>query len=262
MAFSAASGAPPSDSPGFRQREQTPEAGGALQRREVGEDPGAPLAAVWSLGGWWHSPASATARFVPSGVLHAKRCMMHAPSAGRRPPCKQLIMLSQTCRWDAPCTRRDSWREAVQAAGVQMSRATAYRRRPRMLEGGEAARHDRRQGHAIKVCGAVRTWLEGYCQHHPHASGKAVQALLEERCGVRVSVSVTHLNRVRAALTRATRRGKNQPGAWQDGAGDLLLLAAAAGSNLLPTLECDMAPTSALLSTPWSCDPRKADGLG
>ena len=183
MAFSAASGAPPSDSAGFRQREQTPEAGGALQRREVGEDPGAPLAAVWPLGGWWHSPASATARFVPSGVLHAKRCMMHAPSAGRRPPCKQLIMLSQTCRWDAPCTRRDSWREAVQAAGVQMSRATAYRRRPRMLEGGEEAVHDRRQGHAVKVCGAVRTWLEGYCQHHPHASGKAVQALLEERWG-------------------------------------------------------------------------------
>jgi hypothetical protein len=53
---------------------------------------------------------------------------------------------------------------------------------------------------------------------------------------VGVRVSVTHLNRVRAALTRATRRGKNQPGAWQDGAGGLLLLAAAAGSNLLPTL--------------------------
>ena len=70
-----------------------------LSRREVGEDPGAPLAAARPLGSWWHSPASAIARFVPSGVLHA-------PSAGRRPPCKQLIMLSQKCRWDAPCAQR------------------------------------------------------------------------------------------------------------------------------------------------------------
>ncbi len=97
----------------------------------------------------------------------------------------------------------DSWREAVQAAGVQMSRATAYRLRQRMLEGGEEAVHDRRQGHAVKVCGAVRTWLEGYYQQHPRAPGKAVQALLEERYGVRVSV--THLNRIRAALLGATR---------------------------------------------------------
>src|SRR6266700_4668049 len=180
MAFGAASVAAPSDSPAEPARA---EAGGAQSRREVGEDPGAPLAAVRPLGGWWHSPASATARFVPAGVLHAKRCMMHAPSAGRRPPCKQLIKTRQTCRWAAPCTRRDSWREAVQAAGVQMSRATAYRRRPRMPTGGEAAWHDRRQGHAVNVCGAVRTWLERYYQHHPHASGKAVQALLEERWG-------------------------------------------------------------------------------
>ena len=86
-----------------------------------------------------------------------------------------------------------------------------------MLEGGAEAVHDRRQGHAVKVCGAVRTWLEGYYQQHPRAPGKAVQALLEERYGVRVSV--THLNRIRAALLGATRRGKNQPGAWQDGAG-------------------------------------------
>ena len=53
-----------------------------------------------------------------------------------------------------------SWREAVQAAGVQMSRATAYRLRQRMLADGEAAWHDRRQGRVIKVRGAVRIWLE------------------------------------------------------------------------------------------------------
>src|SRR6266699_7322470 len=91
-------------------------------------------------------------------------------------------------------------------------------------------------GAAAKLMGLSRRRfrLEGYYQHHPHASGKVVQALLEERCGVRVSV--TYLNRAQAALTRATRRGENQPGAWQDGAGGLFLLAAAAGSNLLPAL--------------------------
>src|SRR6266436_1071624 len=155
-------------------------------------------------------------------------------------------MLSQKCRWDAPCTRRDSWREAVQAAGVQMSRATAYRLRQRMLEGGAEAVYDRRQGHAVKVCGAVRTWLKGYYQQHPRAPGKAVQALLEERYGVRVSV--THLNRIRAALLGATRRGKNQPGAWQDGAGGLLLLAATQETDLLSTLEAAL-PTKAGANT-------------
>jgi transposase len=128
-----------------------------------------------------------------------------------------------------------SWQEAVQAAGVQMSRATAYRVRQRMLAHGEDALGERRQGHPTKVCGAVRTWLEGYYQQHPHAPGKAVQALLEGQCGRRVSV--THLDRVRAALTGATHRGKNQPGAWQDGAGGFLLLAAAQETSLLPTLE-------------------------
>jgi hypothetical protein len=94
---------------------------------------------------------------------------------------------------------------------------------------------ERRQGHPSKVCGAVRTWLEDYYQQHHRALGKAVQALLEEQCGVRVSV--THLNRLRATLTGATRWGKNQPGTWQDGAGDLLLLAATQETDLLSTLE-------------------------
>ncbi len=99
-----------------------------------------------------------------------------------------------------------SWREAVRAAGRQMSRATAYRLRQRMLAHGEGALGERRQGHASKVRGAIRTWLDGYYQQHPRAPGRAVQALLEARCGVRVSV--THLNRVRAVLTRATCRGE------------------------------------------------------
>jgi hypothetical protein len=115
-----------------------------------------------------------------------------------------------------------------------------------MLEGGAEAVHDRRQGHAVNVCGAVRTWLEGYYQQHSRAPGKAVQALLEERYGVRVSV--THLNRIRAALLGATRRGKNQPGAWQDGAGGLLLLAATQETDLLSTLEAAL-PTKAGANT-------------
>jgi len=99
-----------------------------------------------------------------------------------------------------------SWREAMQAAGLQMSRATAYRLRQRMLARGEDGMGEQRQGHPTKVCGAVRTWLEGYYQQHPHATGKAVQALLEAQSGVRVSV--THLNRLRAALSGVTRAGE------------------------------------------------------
>jgi transposase len=140
-----------------------------------------------------------------------------------------------------------SWREAVQTAGVQMSRATAYRLCQRMLTHGEDAIGERRQGQPTKVCGAIRAWLEGYYQQHSRAPGRAVQALLKAHAGVRISV--THLNRIRAALTRATRRGENQPGAWQDGAGGLLLLAAAAESNLLPTLEATL-PTQEDVSAP------------
>ena len=53
-----------------------------------------------------------------------------------------------------------AWREAMQTAGLHMSRATAYRQR--MLAQGEDGTGERRQGHPSKVCGAVRTWLEGY----------------------------------------------------------------------------------------------------
>jgi len=179
MAFSAASVAPPSDSPGFRQREQTPEAAGAQERREVGEDPGAPLAAVRPLGGWWHSPASAPVRFVPSGVVQAKRCMTHAPSGWKETSMQAADHAVANIQVGRAMLQGYSWREAVQAAGFQISRATAYRLRQRMLASGEAAWDDRRQGHATKVHGAVRTWLEAYYQQHARAPGKAVQALLE-----------------------------------------------------------------------------------
>ncbi len=98
-----------------------------------------------------------------------------------------------------------SWQEARHVAGIQVSRATAYRLRQRVLSHGEDAVRDGRAGHPFKVCGAVRAWLEAYYQQHPRAPGSVVQALLEEQCSVRVSV--THLNRMRAALTGATRTG-------------------------------------------------------
>lgn len=99
-----------------------------------------------------------------------------------------------------------SWRKAMHVAGIQVSRATAYRFRQAVLAQGEEALCEKRAGHPSKVRGAVRAWLEDYYQQHPRALGKAVQALLEDHCGVRISV--THLNRVRAALTGATRRGE------------------------------------------------------
>ena len=64
-----------------------------------------------------------------------------------------------------------SWQEAMQAAGLQMSRATAYRLQQRMLLRGEDDIGERRQGQPTKVCGAVRAWLEEYYQQHPRAPG-------------------------------------------------------------------------------------------
>ena len=103
-----------------------------------------------------------------------------------------------------------SWREAVQAAGAQMSRTTAYRLRQRMLAHGEDGTGERRQGHPSKVCGAVRTWLEAYYQQEPRAPGKTVQTLLEARCGMRVNVTHEGV----ALLSRAGPPRCEQARAW------------------------------------------------
>ncbi len=108
-----------------------------------------------------------------------------------------------------------SWREAAAKAGVQTSRTAAYRLLRGARARGEAALCDGRHGHPTKVRGLVREWLDAYCRGTPDASGRAVQAALRERFGL--TVSVTHINRVRATLGLSRRAsgagGKSGPSA-------------------------------------------------
>ena len=106
-----------------------------------------------------------------------------------------------------------SWHEAAAEAGVQTSRTAAYRLLQGLRAHGEAALSDGRHGHPSKVRGPVRAWLDAYCRGAPDASGRAIQAALGERFGL--TVSVTHLNRVRATLGLSRRApgagGKSGP---------------------------------------------------
>src|SRR5215469_14802997 len=90
------------------------------------------------------------------------------------------------------------WHEAVAAAGLQISRSTAYHLLKRVRTEGEAALIDGRHGHATKLRPPVRQWLEGYWQDRPGATCQEVQTALKTRFGIGVSQS--HLSRVRTAL--------------------------------------------------------------
>jgi transposase len=101
--------------------------------------------------------------------------------------------------------RGQPWHEAVRASGYPVGRSAAYRLLQRRRLEGEAVLHDGRQGHPSKLREPVRLWLEEYFRAHPEQSARQVQAALREDVSVRVSIS--HLNRVRAAcgLSRRTR---------------------------------------------------------
>ena len=94
--------------------------------------------------------------------------------------------------------RGQPWQEAAQEAGLQISQATAYRFLSRFRTEGATGLEDGRHGHASKLREPVRQWLTEYCRASPACTSRAVQAVLFERFDIRVSI--THLNRVRAAL--------------------------------------------------------------
>src|SRR5215469_10477472 len=94
--------------------------------------------------------------------------------------------------------RGQSWQEAAQEAGLQISQATAYRLLSRFRTEGAASLEDRRHGHCFKLREPVRQWLEAYCRASPACTSRTAQTALDECFGIRVSI--THLNRVRAAL--------------------------------------------------------------
>lgn len=91
-----------------------------------------------------------------------------------------------------------SAREARVSSVVSMHRTTVYRLLKRVQREGEQALIDGRHGHPVKLRGDVLALVREHCQANPCVSSPTVQRLLQERFGVRVSVS--QLNRVRASL--------------------------------------------------------------
>jgi len=91
-----------------------------------------------------------------------------------------------------------SWEDAVIASGLDLRRSAAYRLTQRVCVYGDRALEDHRHGHASKMHEPVRQWLEAYCRGAPGTPSRVVQATLRERFDL--TVSITHLNRIRASL--------------------------------------------------------------
>ena len=89
------------------------------------------------------------------------------------------------------------WQAAAAAAGIQVSRSTAYRWRQEARTRGEATLQDSRHGHPAKVLPPVLHWLELRCQATSLVASSQLQKELQEQLGVRISIS--RLNAVRAA---------------------------------------------------------------
>lgn len=90
------------------------------------------------------------------------------------------------------------WEEAIQTAGLPISRATAYRYLKSYRAGGEKGLQDGRQGHPAKLRVPVQTWLIEYCEAQPQVSSAQLQPLLQSEFGF--SISVRRLNEVRRRL--------------------------------------------------------------
>ena len=89
------------------------------------------------------------------------------------------------------------WQDAVEAAGVVTSRASAYRFLTAYCWRGEKALEDRRRGHTHKLVGEVLVWLLEECRARPEITGRELQAEVLERYNLRISKG--YLNQVRAA---------------------------------------------------------------
>lgn len=116
---------------------------------------------------------------------------MHTPvSPAQRQAAKREIVRQIEQGMSAHVARAQS--------AVPMHRTTVYRLLKRVQTQGERGLSDGRQGHAVKLRGAMLTFLIQSCQETPSAPSSAIQRALEERFGDAPSVS--QLNRVRARL--------------------------------------------------------------
>ncbi|SRR5712691_4879648 len=100
-----------------------------------------------------------------------------------------------------------SWQIAAATAGLQISQSNAYRLWLAERRGGESALKDGRHGHPSKLRGAIRAFLEDTCRQASHMPSSVIQTLLYERFDL--SVSISQINRVRAALG-VSNRSQNQ----------------------------------------------------
>jgi len=93
-----------------------------------------------------------------------------------------------------------SWQTAVSQSQLNISRSTAYRLVKLARDEDKVAKAflDDRHGHPYKVTEPVRMWLVDVCTQNPQMASSRVQAELQSRFGVAVSVS--QINRVRAKL--------------------------------------------------------------
>ncbi len=93
-----------------------------------------------------------------------------------------------------------SWQTAVSQSQLHISRSTAYRLVKLARDEDKVAKVflDDRHGHPYKVTEPVRVWLVDVCTQNPQMASSRVQAELQSRFGVAVSVS--QINRVRAKL--------------------------------------------------------------
>jgi transposase len=101
-----------------------------------------------------------------------------------------------------------SWQSAVAQSHLQISRSTAYRlvQRARNEEQAALVFLEGRHGHVYKVTQSVQTWLVEVCTNDPQMPSCRLQAELKAAFGI--TVSIGHLNRVRAqyGITRQRRK--------------------------------------------------------
>ena len=150
---------------------------------------------------------------------------------------------SYSCKQDIPGTRL-----------LQQQDFRSVDHRYRLLQAvrtqGEAALQDGRHGHPAKLREAEAfEWLQAFCRSAPQIPSREVQGALQERSGIHVSIG--HLNRSVGGIGHWdlcwALEKKQQTlcspleAQWQEGAGGLLLVAAAQETGLLPALETALA---------------------
>lgn len=102
-----------------------------------------------------------------------------------------------------------SWHEAAAHAGLPIKRSAAYLLWRRFHLEGDTALDDHRHGHPAKVRPEVRDWIVQACRADPARPSHDLQAAIQAHFAL--TISVGHLNHVRAALDLATLRVKKKP---------------------------------------------------